>query len=936
MQPMSIVVFLSAIAFYPLFSSLYYYLLLNTGEYHLALNHVLWAFGPGIYLGTWFSQRYKQAADKKFITFLGTTLIFSISLLLFFKTQDQDIIARNIYFFIGTLFFIFGITCTLLFSCVKNWAYYAFWGLLIGIFFKENFLIDTFGYPGILLTGAFLYLGITLVLWLFRKNISLDYMFETEPASPEWHTRSWFFITLLVQFFILCSFWNTERLTAISLNDSELTHTLFLLMAILNLGIGARYGHYVNNGKHEKKTVYRNLILFGILLFLVLINNKTLVSFPHHFTYNNSVRSQHGFILINLLSTFLITLPFAPAGQLLLILYRIGFYRFMSALFISLTIGATIYYGIVLPYLGVTNSFFYIIYLCLALGVLMYCKMDGAQTSRYYTVLYLFLAILIVNHIYKNPVLLNHTSTATAFQEQRSRYRIDNLDPQMSLDGPIDSVQLLKNNESDSFYLVGNGNIVATWNEHHATKHEIVSVLMPLLAAMHEKNPHKALVLGLKEGLVTQTLLNIPSISKINTIENDPSYIQIASQLYYYPDIFENARSHLHAEDFRFYLKNISKYYDLVILNTENYWKKNEARFYTQEFYSLAKEHLSPNGIFAQTLNLNNLPAITFNTLLKTIASVFPYNSLYLVTNTDLIVLSSREPIKIQNEKLLQNKEIKDQLKRIDIHSLNDIQARFFGNSDLINLYLKTFTFGGKEDNLFFDYFPFIENESERALRTSPENALFLVKWGIFPPLDYLTGDAVQAPTQITASKFSNIASRYNHAEAIYRYIQGGSSDDAGLSEEMQNNLSTLEVSDPAHCKDLTARHIWLNAYLYLIEHTLPYLSNDKMKVIVNKMRQHPCNNFYAEKPDVVLNWIKLHEALLSKNYEAVLSLAKQLYNKDRNNMNTQIAVSYILLAQIKLKHFAEAEKTWIAFPFKYMASDLSRMLVTYAVMHKN
>jgi spermidine synthase len=931
MQPMSVIVFLSSLAFYPLFSSLYYSLIINSGKFQFAMMQVLCTFAAGLYFGVLISKFYEKLSDKKLLSFLSAILIFGASLLLFFKSQASTVLQENIFLFIGILFFIYGITSGLLLSFVKNWSFYTFWGLLIGIFWKENFLMDTFGYPGILLTGAILYLLTGLFLWLFRKDVRSEEMFEKNPHTPEWQPFFWFFLTVFVQCITLWFFWNTDRLTAIGLNDTEFTHTLFLLMAVFNLGIGARYGHYLNNGKRDQQAVYRNLILFGIVLFLVLANNQAILSLPQLFSYNESIRSQHAYVLINLLSAFLITLPMAPAGQLLYMLYQIGFYRFISAIFVTLFLGTFIYFGIILPYLGITNSFFYSIYLVFTLGIILYCKIEGIHTSRYYTVLYLFLSVLVIHHIYKNPVYIDQVSTATAANEKNRGSNLQDLEPQMSLDGAIDSVRLLKDAEHKMYYLIGNGQIVADWSPNVVTEHEVVGLLTPFLAAGHTENPQSALVLGLKEGLMSRALLDVPSISSIKTIENETAYIQIASQLNYYPEIFSNPASKISAQDYRFYLQHNAQKFDVILLNTDSYWKRGYSKLYSKEFYIMIKNHLSQSGIFAQALNLKNLPPITFNTLIKTIASAFPYNQLYMITNNNMVVLSSQSPIKDQSNRLFSNKPVKEKLNKIDIKTPNDIRARFFADNDLIKLYLQTFTPGTEHENIFFDYFPFIESESTQSLKTPASPSLNLLKWGIFPSIDYIYENKRETPEHVSSSQFSDPAKNYGTAEAIYRYMQNPTIKNADLPKEVIETFSTLDISDPAYCKDITERHIWLHAYLYLMEHTLPYLSDDKMKFIVSKMRKHSCHAFYAE-PDVVLKWINLHEALLSNNYEQVLDNAKQIYDKDKNNINTQVAMSYILLSEVKLKRFYDAIKIWAEFPFKYMASDFSRMLVQYAL----
>jgi spermidine synthase len=589
------------------------------------------------------------------------------------------------------------------------------------------------------------------------------------------------------------------------------------------------------------------------------------------------------------------------------------------------------YVYFILPYLGLLNSFFYLIYVLLTLGIVVQYKIEGPKAPRFYVILYLFLSVLIINHIYKNIFFLDFTSTNTAMREKSEGFSIEHLEPQMKLDGAMDSVRLLEDKRRNAFYLIGNGDITANWSPLYPTEHQMLATLTPLLAVGHAETPHNALIMGLKEGVMTDILLDIPSISAVTTIENEPAYIQIASQLNYYPQIFLNKASHVNTQDYRAYLHSTTGLFDLIVLNVDRYWKRNTAYFFTKEFYTLIKNHLSNEGVFSQDLDLRTLPTATLNTLLKTIHAVFPYTQLYMVTDNHMIVVSSISPLQNHFDRLFSNPKIDARLAKFAITSPNDLNARYFANEDLLDLYLQTFTQGDKGDNLFFDYFPFLEYESAHNLRSRVASSIPQIRWGVFPPLDYLFHDDVVSVDSIHINALSNVSKNYHTADAIYRYIKTGTQTKKGLPSDIVEALETLEVSDMAYCKDITERHIWLRAYAYLMEHTLPYLSKDKMKTIIDKMKKHPCHALYASAPDTVLEWISLHEALIANRYREMLGHATKIYDKTRNNIGTQIALTYILLAQVKLHQFSDAVKTWAEFPFKQSSSDVSRMLVRYA-----
>src|SRR5262245_39092906 len=84
------------------------------------------------------------------------------------------------------------------------------------------------------------------------------------------------------------------------------------------------------------------------------------------------------------------------------------------------------------------------------------------------------------------------------------------------------------------------------------------------------------------------------------------------------------------------------KQYDLIISEPSNPWIAGVASLFTSEFYDRAAEVLSPDGIFAQWIQLYELDPEDLRMVLYEVQRKFPEVSLW-VTDSDLIIIATRQ-----------------------------------------------------------------------------------------------------------------------------------------------------------------------------------------------------------------------------------------------------------------------------------------------------
>ena len=161
-----------------------------------------------------------------------------------------------------------------------------------------------------------------------------------------------------------------------------------------------------------------------------------------------------------------------------------------------------------------------------------------------------------------------------------------------SKDTPYGKLQMLKIQEQISLYY--NSLHVYSYPDLASSEE---SVHFSLLQNPHSKN---ALIIGGGVGGSLAQALKYPQL-RIDYVEIDPEIIRMS--LEFLPkretEHFRSKRIHVFYEDGRAFLKSVKKSYDVITLNLPDPSTAQINRFFTQEFFLMAREKLSENGIFS-------------------------------------------------------------------------------------------------------------------------------------------------------------------------------------------------------------------------------------------------------------------------------------------------------------------------------------------------
>ena len=136
---------------------------------------------------------------------------------------------------------------------------------------------------------------------------------------------------------------------------------------------------------------------------------------------------------------------------------------------------------------------------------------------------------------------------------------------------------------------------------------------------------------GGASGSVAQALRH-PTVERIDLVELDPALIDVTRK--FFPSesapLYSDPRVHLHYADGRAYLKSTRDAFDVIIVNVPDPQTAQLNRFYTAEFFRVARDHLAPGGLLALQLRSSE-EAISpdlaefLRCINRTLRGVFPY-----------------------------------------------------------------------------------------------------------------------------------------------------------------------------------------------------------------------------------------------------------------------------------------------------------------------
>ncbi|SDN05121.1 polyamine aminopropyltransferase [Sediminibacillus halophilus] len=246
-------------------------------------------------------------------------------------------------------------------------------------------------------------------------------------------------------------------------------------------------------------------------------------------------------------------------------------------------IGGLLFVFFLRPALGMVKSAFFVgcINLLVALIVLWLFRKEISHIAIHFVVGGVILVTLLLGFLFGEEM---------AFSFEQKLYQ----DPIIHMEeSQYQKIILTKDGNDTRLYLNGGLQLSSTDEYRY---HEVL-----VHPAMAQADEHRnVLILGGGDGIAAKEVLKYPDVENITLVDLDPAVVELAEQE---PHLLELNHGSLqdekveiiHQDAFQF-LENTDRWFDVILVDLPDPNDESLNKLYTKEFYSLARNHLRPEG----------------------------------------------------------------------------------------------------------------------------------------------------------------------------------------------------------------------------------------------------------------------------------------------------------------------------------------------------
>lgn len=209
----------------------------------------------------------------------------------------------------------------------------------------------------------------------------------------------------------------------------------------------------------------------------------------------------------------------------------------------------------------------------------------------------------------------------------------------------------------------------------------LLRLLTHIPALLSEKREN-AMVIGLGTGVTAGELTLYPDVECIDVAEISPAVVEALPYFRKFTNnLHTHPRVHIHIGDAFRILGRSSKKWDIILSEPSNPWVTGVDLLFTREFYKLANEHLTRNGILAQWIHTYFANISMLGMIVNTVRQEFPYSRMFLAAPGDMILLASKKPFSLRDieraeELLKRNEKVRTSLGNIRLASAESMLIR--------------------------------------------------------------------------------------------------------------------------------------------------------------------------------------------------------------------------------------------------------------------
>ena len=217
------------------------------------------------------------------------------------------------------------------------------------------------------------------------------------------------------------------------------------------------------------------------------------------------------------------------------------------------------------------------------------------------------------------------------------------------------------------------------------------------ISAILASQRRNVMVIGLGTGVTAGELTLYPDIERIDVAEISPTVVEA---LPYFGNathnVHKNPKVRIHIGDaFRILGRSKNKW-DVIISEPSNPWVTGVDQLFTKEFYALAKQRLSDNGILLQWVQIYEANIQMVGMIVNTVMQEFRRCHVFMANAGDLLIVATdreftREDLERAENVLKTNDAVRASLDTIHLSSLDAILLRQLWSPSFIRSFFSNF-----------------------------------------------------------------------------------------------------------------------------------------------------------------------------------------------------------------------------------------------------
>lgn len=176
----------------------------------------------------------------------------------------------------------------------------------------------------------------------------------------------------------------------------------------------------------------------------------------------------------------------------------------------------------------------------------------------------------------------------------------------------------------------------------------LTQYLLGYLPTLLHAAPKHVAIIGLGGGFTVEAVACCPGVGSIDVAELEPAVVAMGE--YWKPfngRVLEDPRVRVDINDGRTFVLAAQEPFDVIISEPSNPWIAGIGNLFTRDFYCVARERLRPDGIMCQWFNLYAVSETDMKMVIRGFYDVFPCGHLWQSSGGDLVLVGSKQPVKI-------------------------------------------------------------------------------------------------------------------------------------------------------------------------------------------------------------------------------------------------------------------------------------------------